>query len=152
MEKSRGNSELPPGYLLRHRHRPTVSVEPPKIGYLEIPAVDPDRAAKFFLSVFGWPARRRSWLGGVYFSLSDAGGVVGCGVVDAAAVGLPAPTPVVHVGSADLDPCLERVTVAGGEVIGPARQIDEHGRFARFKDSEGNLWGLWAPAESRAQS
>jgi predicted enzyme related to lactoylglutathione lyase len=128
-----------------------VTVEPPRIGYFEIPAVEPERAAEFFLNVFGWRARRRSWSGGVYLSFPEARGEVGCGVVGGAAAGLTAPTPVVHVEETDLDRYLERVTGAGGEVIEAARQIDEHGRFARFKDSEGNLWGLWAPVDGRSQ-
>ena len=126
-------------------------MEPPKIGYFEIPAAEPERAAKFFLNVFGWRARRHSWSGGVYLSLPEAGGEVGCGVVGGAAAGLTAPTPVVHVDDTDLDRYLERVDGAGGEVIEAARQIDGHGRYARLKDSEGNLWGLWAPAGGGSQ-
>lgn len=151
MEKSGGDSELAAGDFVRRSCRRTVSVEPPKIEYFEIPAADPERAAAFYLDVFGWRARRRSWTGGVYLSLPEAGGEVGCGVVGGAATGLTAPTAVVHVADEDLDGYLERVSRAGGEVIDLARQIDELGRFARFKDSEGNLWGLWAPTDGRSQ-
>ena len=42
--------------------------------------------------------------------------------------------------------CLQRVVEAGGEVVAPPHPVDDLGSFARFEDSEGNLWGLWAQA------
>ncbi len=33
---------------------------------------------------------------------------------------------------------------AGGEIVEPPRQVGKMGFFARFRDPEGNLLGLWS--------
>ena len=123
----------------------------PKIGYLEIPVVDAARAEEFFRRVFGWSGRRSEWTEGVHVVLENAVGSIGCAMVERSAVGLRGPTPVVHLAEADLEACLESISMAGGVVIETARSVDGLGRFARFRDTEGNLWGLWADAEERRQ-
>ena len=123
-----------------------------KIGYLEIPVIDPVRAAKFFENVFGWSAHRSDWSGGSHVVLEEAAGDMGCGLAEASAGGLDSPTPVVHLDRAEMQPCLERVVEAGGEVIQEPQPVDHLGSFARFRDSEGNTWGLWAAAGSTSQA
>ena len=104
---------------------------------------DPDRASTFFEQAFGWSATPRSWSGGVHLPLQGAAGEVGCALTE---TGFAGPLPVVHVDRDEMHACLLRIVEAGGEVVEPQHAVDDLGSFARFRDSEGNLWGLWAPA------
>lgn len=117
---------------------------PAKIGFVEIPAREPKRLSRFLRRVFGWAVEAREWSGGSYLIVSDAIGDAGCGIFEAEPAELSAPMPVVHVDSSELGPCLDRVGEAGGRVIEAPRRIDDYGTFARFEDSEGNVWGVWA--------
>jgi predicted enzyme related to lactoylglutathione lyase len=128
-----------------------VSV-PPKVGFLEIPVVDPERAAEFFRRVFSWESSFQAWSGGTHVLLDGAGGEIGCALTPVGTAGVETTTPVVHVANAELDEYLARVERAGGGVVELPRQVDDLGRFARFRDSEGNLWGLWSDADSSRQS
>ena len=120
------------------------------ISYLDIPARDAVRAAAFFRSVFGWVPRRREWSEGMYFALDGATTDVRCGLVEAGVARIDAPLPVVHVEIGDLEACLARVEAAGGKIIEAPRRIDTAGVFARFEDSEGNVWGVWAPGPTES--
>lgn len=123
----------------------------PKIGYLELPVTDPHRAAEFFGTVFGWQPVFRNWSEGTHVVLEGAGGEIGCALAPTGGAGIDAPTPVVHVRLSELDGFLMKVGRAGGEVVAQARRVDDLGSFARFRDTEGNLWGLWAAADEPPQ-
>ena len=49
---------------------------------------------------------------------------------------------------ADLDAAMERLESFGGQVVMPPQQVVGFGRTAYFKDTEGNLMGLWEPLGS----
>ena len=65
------------------------------------------------------------------------------GLIESGALGIEAPLPVVHVEDVGLERALAAVEAAGGETIGEIVKIARMGRFARFRDSEGNQWGMW---------
>jgi len=50
---------------------------------------------------------------------------------------------VVHISGASLDDCLQRVVAAGGWIDQPVRPVGTMGFYARFRDPEGNVLGLW---------
>jgi predicted enzyme related to lactoylglutathione lyase len=50
---------------------------------------------------------------------------------------------VVHLEEESLEDCLERIAAAGGRIDRAAAAVGEMGWFARFRDPEGNLLGLW---------
>jgi predicted enzyme related to lactoylglutathione lyase len=56
---------------------------------------------------------------------------------------LEQPLLVIHVTGAPLQHCLDLVFAEGGEVDLPVTEVGPSGRFARFRDPEGNLLGLW---------
>lgn len=114
------------------------------IGSVDIPVRDAVRAARFFQSVFAWAPRRREWSGGTYFTLDGAAAEVRVGLVEAGATRIDAPLPVVHVEVGEVEEYLARVEAAGGRIIEAPRHVDSAGVFARFEDSEGNVWGVWA--------
>jgi predicted enzyme related to lactoylglutathione lyase len=53
------------------------------------------------------------------------------------------PSPVLTVGVDSIDDSMKRVEAAGGTVVTPRTEIPGMGAFAYFKDTEGNVLGLW---------
>jgi hypothetical protein len=56
---------------------------------------------------------------------------------------LEQPLLVIHLTGAPLQQCLDLIVAEGGEVDLPVTEVGATGRFARFRDPEGNLLGLW---------
>lgn len=138
-------------------HQATVS-------HFEIPAHDLERAARFYREAFGWTVEPVPWQGGPYFKIRGSAAVppgngtgrsgIEGGLMPAgspAAGGVDQPLLVIHVPAEaeDAEPLaawLDRIVAAGGEVEQPASRIGDMGFFARFRDPEGNRFGLWAAA------
>jgi len=121
------------------------------VSRFEIPARDPERVARFYREVFGWEIEALPWDGPAYFrvraAVADPGaepreGIDG-GVTEAAAGEPEHPLLVVHIAGATVEECLARIVAAGGAVDLPAAAVGTMGRFARFRDPEGNRLGLW---------
>ena len=53
------------------------------------------------------------------------------------------PAPVITIGVMSIDESLKKVEAGGGTTVQPRTEIPEMGAFAYFKDSEGNVVGLW---------
>jgi hypothetical protein len=113
------------------------------IGRIEVPAADPEASARFFAEAFGWRSERVEWEGGHYLSLAPPSGP-GAGVTSAETLGAAAPLAVIHVEGPPLEEWLERIAAAGGLVDRGPQEVGGFGRFARFRDPEGHLYGLWS--------
>jgi uncharacterized protein len=53
------------------------------------------------------------------------------------------PTPVITIDVEDIEQALKEIEAAGGSTVTPRTAIPGMGAFGYFKDSEGNLMGLW---------
>ena len=53
------------------------------------------------------------------------------------------PAPVITIGVTSIDESLKKVDAGGGSTIQPRTEIPDLGAYAYFKDSEGNVVGLW---------
>lgn len=121
------------------------------VSHFEIPAHDLERAARFYREVFGWRVEPLAWEGHPYFTIRGAAGEPpGREGIDGGL--LPAepgnhPLLVLHLSGASLEECLEKVVQAGGAADLPPSPVGGMGRFARFRDPEGNLLGLWQGAD-----
>jgi uncharacterized protein len=123
------------------------------VSHFELPAVDPARAARFYRKVFGWKIDPLAWAGPGYYTVRTEApevlppgaqlGAIGGGLSTAAVVGSAHPLLVVHVSGCSLTECLLKISRSGGEIVEPPRQVGNSGSFARFRDPEGNLLGLW---------
>ena len=60
-----------------------------------------------------------------------------------------ASAPVLVMAVGDTDGTVEKVKQAGGALVGEILDIPGVGRYARVKDSEGNVIGLLQPTMSR---
>jgi predicted enzyme related to lactoylglutathione lyase len=122
-----------------------------KVVHFEIPADDLDRAKTFYGSVFGWDLQTMAMADGEYTSVvttpvdeqtyapTEPGAING---------GMRqrderTPTPVITIDVDAIDDALKEIEASGGSTVAPRTAIPGMGAFAYFKDSEGNVLGLW---------
>ncbi|OLH92974.1 VOC family protein [Xanthomonas oryzae] len=109
-----------------------------RIDYVEFASVDPDASRAFFETVFGWQFQA---YGPDYLAFHD--GRLDGGFYRAAA---PAPAeggPSVVLYADDLAPVLERVRVAGGEIVKPVFGFPGGSRF-HFREPGGTTLAVWS--------
>jgi uncharacterized protein len=110
-----------------------------KVCYLQIPAADIERSARFYSKVFGWHLRHRDD-GTVAFDDTDsAAGVSGTWVT-----GRPpseVPGILVWIMVDDVAATLEAITATGGEVVDPISGQDPE-FIATYRDPSGNVLGI----------
>jgi uncharacterized protein len=117
------------------------------VSHFEIPARDLSRAARFYREVFGWTVEPLPWEGHSYFKVRGSAaegqreGIDG-GLLPAGQ-GIEHPLLMIHISGEELAVCLDRIVAAGGRINLPATPVGAMGFYARFRDSEGNLLGLW---------
>ncbi len=123
-----------------------------KVVHFEIPVDDPARAKEFYRSAFEWELTDMDMGGGaMYTTLTttpvdektrqpvEPGGING-GLMQRTS---ETPTTVVTIGVDAIDDALKKVEAGGGSVVQARTEIPDMGAFAYFKDSEGNVVGLW---------
>jgi predicted enzyme related to lactoylglutathione lyase len=108
-----------------------------KVCYIEIPASDVTRSARFYEAVFGWAIRTR----GDGRTAFDDGVEVSGAFVEGRP---PAKDPGfrVYVMVADAEATLEKIAAHGGEVVEPV-QPGAQDIVALFRDPGGNLLGVY---------
>lgn len=124
------------------------------VSHFEIPARDPERAARFYREVFGWTVEPLVWEHPYYkvrgtavaSGVSPGGGREGIDGGITEARGFDHPLLMIHIEGEELEAVLERITAAGGRTDLPATSVGTMGTWARFRDPEGNLLGLWSAA------
>ncbi|MGH9455180.1 MAG: VOC family protein [Terriglobia bacterium] len=108
-----------------------------KICYIEIPATDVARSARFYERVFGWNIRKR---GDGSTAFDDATGEVSGTWV----LGRPPANPglLVYVMVDSVTATLDVLVANGGEIVQPIG-ADAPEITARFRDPAGNVLGLY---------
>ncbi len=104
-----------------------------QVCYLQLPAANRERAAKFYEAVFGWQI-------GAHYPDFEAPGLIGQWVE-----GRPAARdagPMIWIHAADMAGTLERVTAHGGEILEPPVPDGPNRTLATIIDPEGNPIGL----------
>jgi predicted enzyme related to lactoylglutathione lyase len=112
-----------------------------RIIHFELNADDPERAARFYRSVFGWQIEK--WEGPEDYWLVTTGPDDAPGINGALTHRMgPGIATVNTVDVADLDAVLVRAQEAGGTVALPKMIVPGVGFLAYVQDTEGNLMGL----------
>jgi uncharacterized protein len=117
--------------------------------HFEIPANDPERAIKFYETVFGWTFRK--WDGPMPYWMITTGpdtepGING-GMMPRQNPAQPAANTI---GVANLDETVAEVTKNGGRVAMPRMAVPGVGWMAYCIDTEGVLFGLMQADPSAA--
>ena len=109
-----------------------------KICYVEIPASDIARSARFYERAFGWPIRTRGD-GATAFD-DTVGGVSGTWVVGRPPMAEPG--LLVYIMVADAVGAGEAVVAAGGEIVRPIDPGSPEVHLT-FRDPAGNVLGIY---------
>lgn len=110
-----------------------------QIVHFEIPADDLARATEFYRSAFGWKIEAAQGYEG-YNLASPGEGAVG-GAIMKRPQGVA--SPVVYLGTDDLDGTLKTITALGAAITTPKSPVPGIGWFAWFRDPEGNTIALF---------
>ena len=118
----------------------------PKVVHFELPFDDAARANKFYADVFGWESSKFEG-GPEDYYLQQTGGDdepygIGGALIERAAA-LNRGGTLVVLGVDDLDAYIGKVTAAGAEIVTPRTPIPGVGYFANFRDTEGNVVGMF---------
>ncbi|MCB5274521.1 hypothetical protein BJG92_02057 [Arthrobacter sp. SO5] len=120
-----------------------------QVVHFEIPAEDTDRAREFYSSVFQWGMRAMPGMGYdlIQTPPTDEAGMPAAGInggMFRREGELVAPIVVIDVD--DIDAVLEKIGALGGSTVVPKVEVPGMGWNAYFRDSEGNVVGLWQNA------
>ncbi len=121
-----------------------------RVVHFEIPFEDRERASGFYADAFGWQLNSLPEMGYVLATTgpSDQGppsepGFINGGMLER---GAPVGGPVLVIDVEDIATALETIEKLGGTTVSTKQAVGEMGFSAYFKDSEGNLMGLWQSA------
>ena len=121
-----------------------------RVVHFEIPYDDGDRAQGFYNQAFGWEVMPLPDMGYTLVMSgpsSDEGptepGYINGGMMQREE---PYTSPNLVIGVDNLEAALKAVNDAGGTTVSEREAVGDMGFTAYFKDSEGNLVGLWENA------
>lgn len=133
------------------------------IVHFEIPADDPERAAKFYRELFGWEINRLEgsdderpgfeyWM--VRTVATDAEGRptrpgVNGGLMRRMA---PGQTPVNYIGVENIDEFVRKAERLGAKVLMPKHPVPGMGWFSQLTDTERNVFAIWQMDPSAGQT
>ena len=117
--------------------------------HFEIPADDKERANAFYESAFGWnlsPMQEMDYTIAITTPSDEQTGMPSApGAINGAL--FPRTdnlrTPIITIDVEDMDAALAQVESAGGSVAQAKDAVPGMGYYAYFKDTEGNIMGLW---------
>jgi predicted enzyme related to lactoylglutathione lyase len=123
-----------------------------KVVHFEIPTDDVVRAREFYGAVFGWGLQPMEEMGYTMVTTAPVDdkthtpaepGAINGGMM---ARSDATPHPVITIQVDSIDDSMKQVQDKGGSVVKPKADMGGMGWFAYFKDSEGNILGLWENA------
>jgi predicted enzyme related to lactoylglutathione lyase len=120
-----------------------------KIVHFEIPADNISRAKDFYSLTFGW--QLDDMPEGIDYTIirtvdvdeqqmPKEPGAINGGMMKRSS---DTPSPVITINVDAIDDALKKVESGGGSTVRPRTEIPGMGAFAYFKDTEGNVMGLW---------
>lgn len=121
-----------------------------RVVHFEVPFDDGDRARSFYSDVFEWQIQTMPEMGYSLVSTGPMGdmgpsepGYIGGGMLQREAA---IANPVITLEVDDIDATLIAIEKHGGSTVREKVAVGDMGFAAYFKDSEGNLMGLWQNA------
>lgn len=125
--------------------------------HFEMPAIDRNRMADFYTGVFGWKAQLLGEEMGHYVTVATAetderGMIKTPGAINGGFYPLTADAPAhpsVVIAVDDIHESMQKVSAAGGKVLGEPMPIPGVGKYVSFLDTEGNRVSLLQPEMNR---
>ena len=123
-----------------------------RVVHFEIPYDDGDRARSFYEKAFGWQLQPLPEMGYTLVMSGPSGdegpsepGFINGGMMQREE---PYTAPNIVIDVENLEASLKAVNEAGGSTVVERLAVGDMGFAAYFKDSEGNLVGLWETANA----
>jgi uncharacterized protein len=122
-----------------------------RVVHFEIPADDMGRAKEPYRSAFGWNLNTMPDMGYTMVSTTptdDQGAPKDPGAINGGMLKRESPvtSPAITIDVDDIDKALETIASNGGSTVQGKRSVMDMGFSAYFKDTEGNVMGLWETA------
>jgi predicted enzyme related to lactoylglutathione lyase len=122
--------------------------------HFEIPVDNMERAQKFFKETFGWSINAIPEMGYAILGttpMNDEGRPTETGAINGGMLERQEPVkhPVVTINVASIDDAEKRIQKNGGKIIRKKMPVGDMGFAAYFKDTEGNVLGLWENAKAQ---
>ena len=118
-----------------------------RVVHFEIPYDDGDRARTFYAKAFGWEVMEMPDMGYTLVMSGPSGdqGPTEPGFINGGMMQREQPftAPNIVLDVANLEEALAAVGEAGGTTVSERQPVGDMGFTAYFKDTEGNLVGLW---------
>jgi hypothetical protein len=121
-----------------------------RVVHFEIPYDDGERARVFYNEVFGWEMTELPEMSYTLVTSGPSGaegpdepGFINGGMMPRRE---PFTSPNLVLDVESIEVALQAVNDAGGTIVSEREQVGEMGFAAYFKDTEGNLVGLWESA------
>lgn len=119
-----------------------------KVVHFEIPYEKKDRAKDFYAKTFDWNFKDVQEMDYILAYTSKIGpdgkqaevGAINGGMIKKDAM---APYPIITTSVEDIGKTLKKVESNGGKIVMPAVNVGDFAKYARVKDSEGNIVGIW---------
>ena len=122
-----------------------------KVVHFEIPFDNKQRAMKFYADSFGWQLmdmQQMDYVMAMSVDVDEQHRPKEPGAINGGLFPRPkeAPNPVIYVDVGSVEQAIGKVKSAGGSVVTPKTPIPGMGAYARVKDTEGNVIGLFESA------
>ncbi len=114
---------------------------PSRPTHFEIPVDDPDRAEKFYASVFGWTFQR--YPGAPQYYGMATTGETDPGINGALFQRGNASETTLTMSVDSIEDATASILAAGGTVVQDKMPIPSMGWFATYRDTEGNKFGVF---------
>ena len=119
-----------------------------KVAHFEIPADDEARAREFYTTAFGWEMQHMPEMQYTIVQIVPVGedqlpterGAINGGLMKRSP---EVSAPVITITVDSIDDAMKTIEAGGGSVVTPRTEIPTMGAFGYFKDTEGNVMGLW---------
>ena len=116
--------------------------------HFEVPFDDESRATKFYGDIFGWQLQSIPEMSYVMASTTesdDKGLPKNPGAINGGMTKRGGMVNAVNIviGVDDIDGTLEKIKTKGGSVVQAKMPVGDMGFAAYFKDTEGNVLGIW---------
>jgi predicted enzyme related to lactoylglutathione lyase len=126
-----------------------------KVVHFEITTDDKERAKKFYSDIFDWQIRDDKMPGDMTYTSAITAPIheetyapKEPGAINGALIERDSSlkSPVITIEVDDIEEYLEKIEAAGGTAVGEKGEVPGMGFYAYFKDTEGNILGLWQNA------
>ncbi len=109
--------------------------------HIELPVDDVSKAKEFYEKVFDWEVTIETGFEDYAFFRESEDGIGGA---FQKAEKMLNEEMIIYISTDDIGKTFEKIIAAGGEIIQEKTKIsDEYGFYGKFKDSCGNILGLW---------